>query len=90
MTDVRWGSRNLPHHRVRKKAKIESALILNLILKVSVLREIMEVASKMLVQLSTTNSLESDNCSNASSVALADLKFLWARCSMMLMFSRFV
>jgi hypothetical protein len=90
ITEVRWCSRNLPLHRVRRTAKMESALIFNLTPKTSALRNIIEVASKMLVPLGTTKSLESDNCSNASSVALADLKFSWARRSIMLTFSRLV
>jgi hypothetical protein len=69
---------------------MESAFIFNFIPKVSALRKIMEVASKILVPLGTTISPESDNCSIASSVAFADLKFSWARRSIMLMFSRLV
>ncbi len=92
MTEVRWCKRNLPLHRVRRNAKIESALILSLIPNESALRRIIEVASKMLVPLGTISSFvpESDNRSNASSVAFADLRFSCALRSRMLMFSRLV
>ena len=56
----------------------------------SPLCKIMDVASKILVPLGRTSSRESDSCSRASSVALADLRFSCARCSMMLTFSRVV
>jgi hypothetical protein len=71
-------------------ARIESAFICSFIRNMSPLRRIVDVASKMLVLLGMINSLESETCSSASRVAFAALTFSWARCSMMLTFSRLV
>jgi hypothetical protein len=90
MTDVKWCPRILPLQRDRRMARIESALVFSLTLNMSPLRRIKDVASKTLVPLGMISSLESDNRSSASSVAFADLRFSWARCSMMLTFSRLV
>ena len=69
---------------------MESAFVFSLTRNMSPLRRIMDVASKTLVPLGMISCLESDNCSNASRVAFAALKFSWARRSMMLTFSRVV
>ena len=72
---MRWCARILPLRLARSKARIESAFILILIRSTSALRRIIEVASKMLVPLGITSSLDPDNPSQAANVALASFRF---------------
>lgn len=86
-TAIKWCPRILPLRFARSIARIESASILTLILSTSALRNIIDVASKMLTPLGIVNSRDPDNSSIAARVALAALRFSWARCSMIVTFS---
>jgi len=72
---IRWCPRIFPLRLARSAARIESAFIFTLIRSTSALRNIIDVASKMLSPLGTMSSFDSDNSSIAESVALAALKF---------------
>ena len=70
MIGVKWCSRILSLHRERRRAKFESGLLFSLTFDMSPLREIMDVASKMLVPLGMINSLEF--CQPHSQIRLED------------------
>ena len=87
---ITWCPRIFPLRLARNAVRIESAFIFTLVLSMSALRRIIDMASKMLTPLGMTTSLDVDSSCTAANVALAAFKFVCALRSRMVTFSRVV